>query len=154
MISGILGRYRVRMSWVLLASYLLVWCVFLPRYGLASWRVVAPGAIASLVAIATLGVFGMPLMLFHVLALYLVFGLGVDYAIFLTERTHASEGDAWFGVNLAAASTVLSLGLLALSSTPVLRAFGLIMLIGTIVSMLAIPLFAARRVLPTDGAPS
>jgi hypothetical protein len=36
----------------------------------------------------------------------------------------------------------------------VLRAFGLIMLIGTIVSMLAIPLFAARRVTPTDGATS
>ena len=143
-ISSVLGRYRVRMSWVLAASYLLVGLMFLPRYGRGSWRILAPSVVASLVSLAVIGFLGKPLQLFHVLALFLVFGLGVDYAIFLSEPTHSSEGDVSFAVGLAAISTVLSLGLLALSVTPVLHAFGLVMLIGTTVSLLAAPLFCVN----------
>ena len=149
-ISSVLGRYRVRMSWVLAASYLIIWCIFLPRYGRRAWRILAPSVCASAVALAVIGLAGQPLQLFHVLALYLVFGLGVDYAIFLSEQTPESEGDVSFAVGLAAASTVLSLGLLALSETPVLRAFGLTMLVGVTVSLLAAPLFCqgSRRTVP------
>lgn len=140
-ISSVLGRYRVRMSWTLGLSYLVIWLVFLPRYGRASWRVLAPSLVATAVSLAAVGLMGQPLQLFHVLALYLVFGLGVDYAIFLSEQTPETEGDVSFAVGLAAISTVLSLGLLALSATPVLHAFGLIMLVGITVSLLAAPLF-------------
>ena len=140
-ISSVLGRYRVRMSWVLAASYLLVALMFLPRYGRASWRILAPSVVASVVSLAVIGLLNQPLQLFHVLALFLVFGLGVDYAIFLSVQTHSAEGDVSFAVGLAAISTVLSLGLLALSATPVLHAFGLVMLVGITVSLLAAPLF-------------
>ena len=140
-ISLLLGRYRVRMSWVLAVSYLIVWLMFLPRYGRAAWRVLAPSVCASVIAVATLGLLGQPLQLFHILGLFLVFGIGVDYAIFLTEHRHSPPGDAWFAVGLASISTLLSLGLLALSETPVLRAFGATMLIGITVSTFASPLF-------------
>ena len=143
-ISSVLGRYRVRMSWVLAASYLLVGLMFLPRYGRASWRILAPSVVASVVSVAVIGWLGQPLQLFHVLALFLVFGLGVDYAIFLSVQTHSAEGDVSFAVGLAAISTVLSLGLLALSATPVLHAFGLVMLVGITVSLLAAPLFCGE----------
>lgn len=142
-ISSVLGRFRVQMSWVLAASYLIIWVMFLPRYGKRAWRVLVPSIFASAVSLAVVGWLGQPLQLFHVLALYLVFGLGVDYAIFLSEQTHSAEGDVSFAVGLAAVSTVLSLGLLALSATPVLRAFGLIMLVGITVSLLAAPLFCS-----------
>ena len=46
---------------------------------------------------------------------------------------------------ISAVSTVLSFGLLALSATPVLRAFGVIMLVGVTVSMVAAPLFCSPR---------
>jgi predicted exporter len=144
-ISEVLGRYRVRMAWVLVASYLAVALIFLPRYGRRSWRILAPSVTASVVSVATVGWLGEPLQLFHVLALFLVFGLGVDYAIFLSEQTHSAEGDVSFAVGLAAISTVLSLGLLALSATPVLHAFGLVMLVGVTVSLLAAPLFCTDR---------
>ncbi|MBC8088569.1 MAG: MMPL family transporter [Phycisphaerae bacterium] len=142
-ISSVLGRYRVRMSWVLMFSYGMVWLIFLPRFGRAAWRILAPSVCASVVSLAVIGLSGQPLQLFHVLALYLVFGLGVDYAIFLSDQTPESEHDVSFAVGLAAVSTVLSLGLLALSATPVLHAFGLIMLVGITVSLLAAPLFCA-----------
>ena len=143
-ISSVLGRYRVRMSWVLAVSYLIVGLMFIPKYGRGSWRILAPSVVASLVSLAIIGLLGQPLQLFHVLALFLVFGLGVDYAIFLSEQTHSAEGDVSFAVGLAAISTVLSLGLLALSATPVLHAFGLVMLVGITVSLLAAPLFCAE----------
>lgn len=145
-ISTVLGHFRVQMSWVLAASYLVLWVLFLPKYGRQAWRVLAPSVLASAVSLAVIGFLGQPLQLFHILALYLVFGLGVDYAIFLSEQTHSSEGDVSFAVGLAAVSTVLSLGLLALSATPVLRAFGLVMLVGITVSLMAAPLFCSFAV--------
>lgn len=143
MISSVLGRYRVRMSWALGMSYVAVWLLFLPRYGRRGWRILAPSVTASLAALAVIGLLGQPMQLFHVLALYLVFGIGVDYAIFLTERTHSHAHDAWFAVGLAAISTILSFGLLALSTTPVLRALGTIMLVGITVSTFAAPIFCS-----------
>ncbi|MEO7996363.1 MAG: MMPL family transporter [Gemmatimonadaceae bacterium] len=151
-ISSVLGRFRVQMSWVLAASYLIVWVMFLPRYGRNGWRILAPSVFATAVSLAAIGWLGQPLQLFHVLALFLVFGLGVDYAIFLSEQTHSAEGDASFAVGLAAVSTVLSLGLLALSATPVLHAFGLVMLVGITVSLLAAPLFCSAA--PASDSPA
>jgi len=143
-ISSVLGTYRVRMSWVLALSYIVVWGLFAPRYGRDAWRLLAPSALASVMALATIGLLGQPLQLFHVLALYVVFGLGVDYAIFLHEHGDSARADAWLAIGLAAISTLLSLGLLAVSTTPVLRAFGVTMLIGITVSMLAAPVFCRR----------
>lgn len=145
-ISSVLGHFRLQMSWVLAVSYLVIWVMFLPRYGKRAWRILAPSVFASAVSLAVIGLMGQPLQLFHILALYLVFGLGVDYAIFLSEHTHSSEGDVSFAVGLAAVSTVLSLGLLALSATPVLHAFGLVMLVGITVSLMAAPLFCGIAV--------
>lgn len=144
-ISGLLGRYRREMAWVIACSYAAIFLLLVPRYGRRAWRVVAPSILASLAALAFLGIVGQPLQLFHVLALLIIFGSGVDYAIFLIERPNAREGNAWLGVGLSAISTVLSFGLLSLSQTPVLRAFGVTMLVGITVSMLASPYFCTDR---------
>ncbi len=144
-ISGLLGRYRREMGWVIACSYVAIFLLLLPRYGRRAWRVVAPSILASLAALALFGIVGQPLQLFHVLALLIIFGSGVDYAIFLIERPDAREGNAWLGVGLSAISTLLSFGLLSLSQTPVLRAFGLTMLVGITVSMLASPYFCTDR---------
>ncbi len=144
-ISALLGRYRREMGWVIACSYAAIFLLLLPRYGRRAWRVVAPSILASLAALALFGLIGQPLQLFHVLALLIIFGSGVDYAIFLIERPDPREGNAWLGVALSAMSTLLSFGLLALSQTPVLRAFGLTMLVGITVSMLASPYFCTDR---------
>jgi predicted exporter len=144
-ISALLGRYRRQMGWVIACSYVAIFLLLLPRYGRRAWRVVAPSVLASLAALALFGLTGQPLQLFHVLALLIIFGSGVDYAIFLIERPAAREGSPWLGVALSAASTLLSFGLLSLSGTPVLRAFGLTMLVGITVSMLASPYLCTDR---------
>jgi predicted exporter len=113
-----------------------------PRYGRATWRVVAPTALASLATLALLGSVGASLQLFHVLALMLLLGIGVDYGIFFQEHFGRRDAIAWLSVALSAINTLLSFGLLSLSKTPALQAFGLTMLIGTVTLCLVVPCFA------------
>lgn len=127
-LSSLLHHYRVLMTWLLLAgaagvALLLVW-----RYGPAAWRALVPTLLAALFSVALLGWLQVPLQLFPVLALALLLGVGVDYGIFLLE--HPGDGVSWTAIVLGAASTLLAFGLLALSSTPALHAFGMTMLAG------------------------
>lgn len=144
-ISSVLGRYRAYMGWVVLGAYGVVFAVLLPRYRGRTWRVLAPTAAASVLTLALLGFAGQSLQLFHVLALMLLLGVGVDYGIFLQEDSGHGEDAPWLAVGLSAASTILSFGLLGLSGTPALQAFGLTMLAGTTLVWLVAPCFIMMK---------
>jgi predicted exporter len=140
-ISALLGRYRAYMGMVVLGAYVLVGLALYGRYRGRTWRVLAPTAAASALTLAILGLAGQSLQLFHVLALMLLLGVGVDYGIFMQEDPRRGKDAPWLAVGLSAASTLLSFGLLALSATPALRAFGLTMLLGTALVWFAAPCF-------------
>jgi predicted exporter len=144
-ISAVLGRYRAWMGWAVLGAYAVVFLVLLPRYRGRTWRVLAPTATASLLTLALLGFAGQSLQLFHVLALMLLLGVGVDYGIFMQEEHERGDDAPWLAVGLSAASTILSFGLLALSGTPALQAFGLTMLVGTALVWLGAPCFTVTK---------
>ncbi|HJW11984.1 MAG TPA: hypothetical protein VJ598_09370, partial [Albitalea sp.] len=144
-ISSLMARYRGAMSWLLVLGYGAVWLALWWRFGRAAWRAWLPTVLAALFTLAVLGWLGESFQLFNVLALILLLGIGVDYGIFLLE--HDGEASAWLAVVLGAASTLLSFGLLGLSSTPALRAFGLTMALGTACVWLLSPMF--RPVRPT-----
>ncbi|MCC2674999.1 MAG: hypothetical protein K0R58_1946 [Ramlibacter sp.] len=127
-VATLLGRYRWSMTALLLAGHLLVFAALWTRFRSAAWRAWLPTAVASVVAVAVQGWLGEPFQLTNILALLLLLGIGVDYGIFLLE--HDGDGAAWLAVVLGAASTWLAFGLLALSSTPALHAFGLTLMIG------------------------
>jgi predicted exporter len=114
-VSGLLGRYRGAMTALLLAGHLAVFAALWGRFRNAAWRAWLPTAAASALTVGILGWLGEPFQL-------------ANYGIFLLE--HQGDGSAWLAVVLGAASTWLAFGLLALSSTPALRAFGLTLLIG------------------------
>ena len=97
--------------------------------------------LASIATLAILGIMGKGIELFHILALMLLLGIGVDYGIFFQEQSGAEDGAAWLAVGLSALSTMLSFGLLALSKTPALQAFGLTMALGIITVCLIVPFF-------------
>ena len=141
-ISSVLGHYRQYMGWVLLGAYAAIFLLLFTRYRSTAWRVLTPPAVASIATLAMLGLLGQPLQLFHVLALMLILGLGVDYGIFLQEQSMQRDRFAWLTVGLSAASALLSFGLLALSATPPLHAFGFTMLIGIAVVWLVAPCFS------------
>jgi predicted exporter len=140
-ISSVLGRYRRYMGWVIVLSYFAVYILLYSHYGGSAWRVLAPIALASAATLAMLGITGQSLQLFHVLALMLLLGVGVDYGIFFKDHPRRSDPVGWLSVGLSALSTLFSFGLLSLSKTPALQAFGLTMLIGTVAVCLIVPCF-------------
>jgi predicted exporter len=147
-VSALLGRYRHMMGLLLVAGHAAVLLALTWRYGSRAWRAWMPTAVATAGTLALLALCGQPLQLFNVLALALLLGIGVDYGIFLLERENADAGSAWLSVVLGAASTWLSFGLLALSSTPALRSFGLTLLFGILIVWFATPLYRTRSTVP------
>jgi predicted exporter len=149
-ISGVLGSYRRYMGWAALGAYVAIFALLFWRYRSAAWRVLLPPALASIATLAALGWLGLPLQLFHVLALMLILGLGVDYGIFLREEPDPRDKFAWLAVGLSAVSALLAFGLLALSQTPPLHAFGLTMAIGMASVWLIAPCIAPYTTSTSD----
>lgn len=137
--SALLARYRIGMAELLMLGYAAVFAALLWRFRRNAWRALLPTALGTLLVLAIFGWTGVPLQLFSVLALVLLLGMGVDYGIFLLE--HPGDGTAWLAVALAGVSTLLSFGLLALSSTPALHVFGLTMLLGEVLIWVLTPYF-------------
>ena len=151
-VSHLFGRYRRYASAWLLAALVLIAPAFGWRYG---WRrvprMLAPPVLGIALALAALGYLGQPLTLFHWLALMLVLGVGANYAVFLHEgEPHAAHrpGAMYASVLLSAITALLSFGLLAFSSMPALRDFGLTLLLGIGFTALLVP--ASRE---PDGRP-
>jgi len=138
-ISALLQRYRISMTELLLLGHVLVLAALWLRFGRKAWRAWMPTVLASLVVVGVLTAFGAPWQLFNVLALMLLLGVGIDYGIFLQE--HEDDPHAWLAVVIGAGSTWLSFGLLGLSATPALKAFGLTLMLGLPLVLVLAPLF-------------
>jgi predicted exporter len=137
--SQVLETYRQRLSGLLLVGLAAVVMLLYLRYRARAWRAWLPTVLGGLFTLACFGWAGIPLQLFVVLSLILLLGMGIDYGIFMLE--HPGERSVWLAVAIAGISTLLAFGLLALSTTPALRAFGLAMLIGETTIWLLTPVF-------------
>ena len=137
-ISTLMSNYRSQiMKWIVLA-YLCVFIVLLYRYKRQVWRVVLPPLFASMVTLAILVHLEQGLNLFHLMALILVLGIGLDMGIFLMETDENSY--TWLAVSLSSYTSLLAFGMLAWSDTPVLHHFGLTVLLGLAIVWLITPL--------------
>jgi len=127
-----------RQSAVVLLSfaYGLVALLVLLRYRkLKSLWLVAVPIVSSAMLLTLSSVFGFYLTLFHVMALFLVLGFGMDYTIFAHEM-RAQNNVTLQAILLSAFTSLLSFGLLALSSIPVVASFGITLLIGNFFNLL------------------
>lgn len=142
-VSRLFARYRHLGGYVITAATLLIFTVLAWRYGTrAAAAVLAPVLMGQGLALAMLGYAGVALNLFNLLALLLVLGVGINYAIFLYEGARGAsrrEAAALVGVALSAATTLLSFGLLGLSAMPALHGFGITLALGVAVAVLLAP---------------
>lgn len=133
--SDVLTRLRWQATQLLLLAFGLAAAVLMLRYG---WRgglaCIWPAIGASAWVLGVLAILGLGFSLFHLLALLLVLGMGLDYAIFLRESP--GEVHARHAILMAAVTTLLAFGLLALSQTPALRDFGQTVAIGIAAALL------------------
>lgn len=104
----------------------------------AALRTLTVSLAAALLAAATLGWLGQPLTLFSIFGLLLVTAIGVDYAIIMYEGV-GGAATSLLGAFLAAVTTWLSFGLLALSATPAVSSFGLAVSLGLVFCFLLAP---------------
>jgi predicted exporter len=134
--ESLVAEYRQRVLLALaVAAVLLALTVWIalrqPRRVL---RVLLPMALTTLLILAVLRGFGVELNLFHLVALILAAGLGLDYALFFD---HAGDDQAdqlrtLHALIVCSLMTLLVFSLLALSSIPVLRAIGTTVTMGVV----------------------
>lgn len=128
----------------LVSCGLILLLLILP-FGLGgALRLVALPLLAALCSLACLGWLGQPLTLFSLFGLLLVTAISVDYAILMHERI-GGAAVSLLGTLLAALTTWLSFGLLALSATPAVSNFGLAVSLGLAFSFLLAPWAAPRE---------
>ncbi|HUR39898.1 MAG TPA: hypothetical protein VM240_01910 [Verrucomicrobiae bacterium] len=129
-ISQVMQRFRKLAGAGLAAAFAVVTGALMLRYGAAGGArlIVAPLG-GAMLTLATLGAAGVEANLFNVLALLLVLGMGVDYAVFMREGRGA-RSTVIMAIVLAGLMTLLSFGLLALSTTPFIRSLGLTVVLG------------------------
>ncbi|MCL2875034.1 MAG: MMPL family transporter [Betaproteobacteria bacterium] len=138
-VSSLMGRYRTLLSSVLAAAYILAPLALLAFFRRQTWRVVMPSLLATLGTLAVMGYAGVPLQLLNVLTLLLVFGMGIDYGLFLVAQR--SDARAFLAICVAASLTLAAFGLLAVSSTPALQTIGVTTVLGIGLAWLFTPLF-------------
>ena len=118
-----------------LAVLALMWLCY--RRASAMLLVLLP-ALSTTAALVLLTLFQVPINLFHIFAGYLILGLGMDYSIFSHQT--AADPSCQRAIFLSAVTSGLSFGLLALSSTLMVKAFGLALLLGCVFNFLLAPL--------------
>lgn len=132
--ESLVVAYRERVLFALgIAALLLavtVWVALRTPRRVA--RVLLPMALTTLIILAVLRACGVELTLFHLVALILAAGLGLDYALFFE---HAGDGledqlRTLHALIVCSLMTFLVFFLLALSTIPVLRAIGVTVTLG------------------------
>ncbi|MBR0665399.1 MMPL family transporter [Roseomonas hellenica] len=113
-------------------------------------RTAAPIGGALLLTLAALALLGERLNLFHLAALLLLAGVGMDYALFMGRllfRSNDAEEDARVlaAVLNCMLTTLLTFGLLAFCATPVLRSTGLTVALGVVFAFLLAATLVPRR---------
>ncbi|MBJ2348324.1 MULTISPECIES: MMPL family transporter [Pseudomonas] len=138
-LNRVFAATQVSAAELKLASCVLIVLVLIWPFGVGgALRIVALPLLAALCSLASLGWLGQPLTLFSLFGLLLVTAIGVDYAILMREQI-GGAAVSLLGTLLAAITTWLSFGLLALSSTPAVSNFGLAVSLGLAFSFLLAP---------------
>lgn len=147
--ESLVAAYRTRVLLSLLvASLLLAGVVAIAlRRRSRIVRVLLPMAVTTLLILACLRLGGVSLSLFHLIALVLAAGLGLDYALFFehAEDDEREQRRTLHAILVCSASTFLVFLLLALSSLPVLRAIGSTVTLGVTFNFVLALLLARPR---------
>lgn len=144
-ISSLMQRYRVIAVELIVIAYAIIFLLCCWRYG---WRqafgVILPPIFAAILVLGSFGLAGYAYSLFHILAMLLVMGIGIDYTIFFAEAGKPKP-TTMLAITLSAITTILSFGLLGLSATALLSGFGITVWLGILWAFLLAPM-AAKRV--------
>jgi len=144
-------NYRFRIHIVLLAAFGLIVLILLWRLQLSARLLWVLGTLASTVVV-TIAVNAWvleQLSIFNLIALVLVAGLGLDYALFMSrpELQTLDIAQTRHAVRVCAASTLVAFCILAASSVPILASIGITVSTGVLLNFVLAWLGSAQRMI-------
>jgi predicted exporter len=133
--SSLFSGYR-RIMLLLVAGLFTVFAFMISAYrGItAGLQISIPVLFSILTTVGVMGLSGVNLSMFHAMGLILVLCIGIDYALFLYWRKDETGELLLLGNTLAAITTILSFGLLALSTTKAVHSFGMTVFLGIVLN--------------------
>ena len=134
-IGALVTGYRQQILVYSGAGVLLITLLVLAhlRSPTATLRILMPPLLAIVCTVAVLGCLGERITLFHLVALLLVLGIGINYALFFNQ---APTDRVLFSLLICCGSTLIGFAALAVSAIPVLHGIGLTALTGAGISFL------------------
>jgi len=143
-LSDLLSRYRRHIFIFVLISYLAIFILLFFKYKfIQSLLVTLPPILACGLAFFIFFLVNIETNIFHILAILLVMGIGIDYTIFFAEaKEHRDK--VGYAVFLSAITSLLSFGLLAFSNAVFLSSFGLTVLFGLVFTFLLSPMVGSK----------
>lgn len=104
-----------------------------------------PALLGALTTLGLFGLLGVPVNVVAAICLLVVLGMGVDYGIFAVDAADdlQRQGSTLTSLLVSCLTSVFVLGVLALSSQPVLRAIGLTTGVGVLLALAVSPLALA-----------
>lgn len=147
-ISDLFSQYRYSMEWLLAIAVLAISTLFMVIKGFKQGFMMSiPIVLSVLFPLGIMGILGITLNLFNILALILVVGMSIDYVLFFSSSQKSSRNIALLTIIIAALISELTFGLLAMSGTNAIAGFGLMLLLGILTALLLSPLAMDRKVL-------
>jgi predicted exporter len=110
-------------------------------------RVLVPVLIAVVLDVAGLWLMGERMNVFHLVALLLVVGIGLNYALFFNRQAQDREDRARTALALAVclSTTLSAFGCLAASKMPVLHAIGITVSSGALLALVCAAMLASKQ---------
>jgi len=135
-VSVVLQHYRERALLLVAIAAVASGLLLAFAYGLSrGFRLMIAPVASCLVTLAIFGYAGVAVTFFHVVALHLVTGLSMEYAILLMLPQWRGPA-TMFSATLAALLALFAFGLLAFSATPFIHSLGVTVAIGVLLGYL------------------
>ena len=134
--SEAFGSYRRMAGWAVVAAFVAIGLVLLVIYRrLSSLSVLIAPALGVAGGIVAASALGTPMSFFSLMGAFVVVGTGADYSILRYEAAIGKHSPlAGLPILITALTAILSMGLLSLSSTYPVRAFGIAVAAGLAIS--------------------
>ncbi|MCQ2368329.1 MAG: hypothetical protein MJ109_04905 [Kiritimatiellae bacterium] len=136
-LEKLLNGFALKSYYGLVLAVLAITLVAIVIYRFSFLRIVGPIIAALILTFCTLPIFGEKINFFHILSLFIVMGLGIDYSIFHFQLNHRlAPRPNKTVVFFSFLTSLLGFGLLGLTSFPVTRSMGLTIALGLVYSYL------------------
>ncbi len=145
--TDLVSRSVDRIAIIMLGSVLLIYACL--AYAFKSlvrpFKIMIPTFSAAIVIATTLVLLNYPLSIFHLISLLLVVGLGLDYALFFNRLPdNENEWETTFrSLWVCGITTILVFGILMFSQIPPLKAIGVTVGMGALMSIIFAAVWAA-----------